>query len=227
MNRTLSAPLTALTLASCVLLPLSGCQSTMIAAREKLGYAKRDQLVSKVEVTRDSQEEAKKQFESALAEFLSVTGTGGSPETKDLEVHYRKIKAEYERSASRADAFRSRISQTELVAQTLFNEWKDELGQYESDTLRRSSEQQLDATRSQYDKLIGVMKKSSSKMDPVLAAFKDQVLYLKHNLNARAVAALQSQSVQLEADVSRLVQEMEASIAEANSFIEQMQSSAG
>lgn len=200
----------------------SGCASTMIATRERLGFAKREQLVRKVSITRDSQTDAKQQFESALAEFLAVTGTSGSVQTAELEDRYRKIKYQWERCQSRADSYRSRIDQTDTVATALFNEWKAELGQYTSQSLRHSSEEQLNTTKAQYSKLITVMKNSAAKMDPVLAAFKDQVLYLKHNLNARAVAALQTQSGQLETDVNTLVKEMEASIAEANAFIAQM-----
>jgi hypothetical protein len=59
-------------------------------------------------------------------------------------------------------------------------------------------------------------------MTPVLSAFKDQVLFLKHNLNARAVASLSDTVKGIEGDVGRLIAEMNASIAEANQFIEQM-----
>jgi hypothetical protein len=59
-------------------------------------------------------------------------------------------------------------------------------------------------------------------MNPVLAAFKDQVLFLKHNLNAQAIASLGSTATQIEGDVARLIKEMEASIGEADDFIKQM-----
>ena len=45
------------------------------------------------------------------------------------------------------------------------------------------------------------------------------MVYLKHNLNARAIASLQSELGSIEADVSRLIKEMEVSIAEADRFI--------
>ena len=204
---------------------LGGCESTTIAMKEKFGYAKRDQLVDKVQSARDGQVDAKKQFESALAEFLAVTGTKGSAKTSELEARYDKLKREYERSESKAEAVHERISSVEAVADALFREWKEELKQYSSDTLRRSSEKELDETRSQYNKLLGAMKTAESKMPPVLAAFKDQVLYLKHNLNARAIASLQDTAESIQRDVSGLIKEMDASIAEANSFIEQMKAS--
>ena len=49
------------------------------------------------------------------------------------------------------------------------------------------------------------------------------MLYLKHNLNAQAIAALQGELVSLEENVDRLVREMEASIREADQFISKLQ----
>ena len=207
-------------LAACACGPvMTGCSSADIAIKEKFGYAKREQLVSRVQEARDGQQEAKQQFESALAEFLAVTGV----QTGDLEAKYNALKKEQDRSESRAKAVNDRITNVERVGEALFKEWKGELSQYSSESLRRASEQQLRDTRAQYDKLIGVMKAAAGKMQPVLAAFKDQVLFLKHNLNARAIASLQSNADQLQGDIAALVRDMEGSIAEANRFIQQMQ----
>ncbi len=54
-----------------VLLPLAGatlagCQPAYYAAAEKVGFAKRDILVSRVESARDSQVEAKEEIADAL-----------------------------------------------------------------------------------------------------------------------------------------------------------------
>lgn len=203
------------------LLPVSGCASTRIELAEKFGYAKREQLADKVKSARDGQQEAKQQFESALAEFIAVTGV----DVKDLEARYEKLTREYERSKTRAEAVTDRIKSVERVGEALFREWNEELKQYSSDTMRAASQRQLDQTRSQYDRLVGAMKGAESKMAPVLAAFSDQVLFLKHNLNARAVAALQGTVTQVQDDVAALVREMEAAISEANTFIDQLSGS--
>ncbi len=201
-----------------------GCSSASIALREKvLGEAKREQLVNRVEDARDSQNAAKQQFQSALDEFIAVTNAGADAKVADLEGRYKKLNSEYERSESRAQTVRDRIASVERVADALFREWRAELDQYSSATLRSASERQLDETRTRYDRLLGVMKQAAAKMDPVLAAFKDQVLFLKHNLNARAIASLQGTAARVQADVSGLIRDMEASINEANGFISQMQ----
>jgi hypothetical protein len=201
---------------------MAGCASHRIAIAEKFGYAKREQLVDRVQDARDGQVAAKQQFESALKEFLAVTGVS-SAELRDLEARYDKLNGAYKRSESRAQDVHDRITRVQQVADALFKEWREELKQYSNDALLHRSEQQLEDTCRQYDRLIDVMKAAESRMAPVLAAFQDQVLFLKHNLNARAILSLQQNAAQIQSDVKKLVREMEASIAEANAFIKQMQ----
>ena len=198
-----------------ILLFLLGCETTYYKTMEKFGYHKRDLMVERVEEARDAQKEAKEQFESALEKFSSVLKFEGG----ELEKKYKTLKAEYEKSESKAEAVRDRIEAVEDVAEDLFEEWQDELSQYTNQSLRRSSERKLKQTRQQYSQLLRAMKRVEKKIDPVLSAFRDQVLYLKHNLNARAISSLRNELVSVEADVASLVKEMEASIAEANTFI--------
>ena len=198
-----------------ILLFLLACETTYYKTMEKFGYHKRDLMVERVEEARDAQKEAKEQFESALEKFSSVLKFEGG----ELEEKYKTLKAEYEKSESKAEAVGDRIEAVEDVAEDLFEEWQDELSQYTNQSLRRSSERKLKQTRQQYSQLIRAMKRVEKKIDPVLSAFRDQVLYLKHNLNARAIASLRTELVSVEADVASLIREMEASIAEANTFI--------
>ncbi len=195
-----------------------GCSSAGIAVREKLGYAKREQLVDRVEESRDAQESAKTQFASTLDELKSLTGY----EDRELEGAYSKLKKELDRSEDRAGRVRDKIRSVERVGSALFDEWEDELDDYSTESLRRASEDQLIETRSRYERVVAAMRRAESKMDPVLDAFRDQVLFLKHNLNARAIASMDSTVIELESEISRLIADMESSIAEANVFIDQM-----
>jgi len=201
-----------------VLFNLSGCQKAYYKTMEKLGVHKRDIMVDRVQEARDSQEEAKEQFASALEQFSSVLNFKGGT----LEDKYKKLNAEYEKSEKKAKDVEDRIDSVENVAEALFDEWETELGQYTNASLRRSSEKQLNQTKKQYAQLIGAMKRAEKKIEPVLSAFRDQVLFLKHNLNAQAIASLKSELSSVEANVAVLIKEMEASIAEADEFIKTM-----
>lgn len=203
-----------------VLLLLAGCSSVYYGAMEKIGFAKREILADRVEKTRTAQQEAKEQFTDALQRFLAVTKADGG----DLQRKYDDLNRDLQRSEARAKDVRERIAAVEDVASALFREWKQELSQYANPTLRRESERQLDLTRRRYDALVGLMRRAADRMDPVLATFRDQVLYLKHNLNARAIASLGETHRTLEADIARLISDMEASIREAETFIKDLKS---
>ncbi len=197
---------------------LSGCQRAYYAGMEKIGYHKRDLMVSDVEKARDAQQEAKEQFKSALDRFTTVLSVKGG----ELQAKYDTLNAEYERSEAKAQAVRNRIDSVEDVSQALFAEWEAELQEYSSASLRRDSQTKLTRTRTQYAKLIKAMKRAESKMDPVLGKFKDQVLYLKHNLNAQAIASLKGELGAVESNINLLIKEMETSIQQANAFISSM-----
>ncbi len=197
---------------------LLGCQSAYYAGMEKIGYHKRDLMVSDVEKARDAQQEAKEQFKSALDRFTTVLSVKGG----ELQEKYDTLNAEYERSEAKAQAVRNRIDSVEDVSQALFTEWEAELKEYSSASLRRDSQTKLTKTRTQYAKLIKAMKRAEGKMDPVLAKFKDQVLYLKHNLNAQAITSLKGELGAVESNINLLIKEMEASIQQANAFISSM-----
>jgi len=194
---------------------LGGCSSLYYNTMEKFGYEKRDILVNRVEDARDSQNDAQKTFRSSLERFQSVVNT---PDT-ELKGQYAEISDAYEDSKSSAEDVRKRINEVEDVAEDLFDEWEDELDKYESASLQRRSEEQLNETRTQYSQLISRMHEAEGRMDPVLQAFQDQVLYLKHNLNAQAIGSLENELVGIRQDVDELIRNMEQSVAESEAFI--------
>lgn len=197
---------------------LPACDTAYIATMEKMGYAKRDILSSRVKSARNAQEDAKKEIQSALEQFGKVVGYQGG----DLEATYKKLNSELENSEDSAEAVRKRIKDVESVADSLFAEWKTELGQYSSADLRRKSEEKLSQTKARYQEMLSAMKKAEQRIDPVLKPLRDQVLYLKHNLNARALAAIKGELVKVDAQVDQLVKDMNRSIAEADKFIQSM-----
>jgi sugar-specific transcriptional regulator TrmB len=210
-----------LVLAAAFILPallLPGCKNAYYSTMEMLGHPKREILVERVEIARDSQTEVKEQFKTALEKFSEVVNFSSG----ELEEKYKELKKEYDRSSSKSKVVADRIAAVKNVASALFKEWEAELEQYSSQEYRAKSEQQLNQTRQRYDKLIAAMERAHEKIAPVLVVFKDQVLFLKHNLNAQAIASLQGELASMEADVGSLIREMEASIAEADAFIEQM-----
>jgi HSP90 family molecular chaperone len=205
---------------SCLaLVVLAGCQSAYYEAAEKVGYHKRDIMVDRVEGSRDAQEDAQEQFQSALEQLGELTNFDGG----DLEDIYDDMADEYEDSAEAAAEVTERIDAVEDVAQALFKEWQEEIAQYSNARFKADSQAKLAATQKQYNAMMAAMRKSEAKMTPVLTALNDNVLYLKHNLNARAVASLQVEFESIENDIGVLIEEMRKSIEVSDAFIENLQ----
>lgn len=202
-----------------ILLGAVGCSSAYYGAMEKIGVHKRDIMVDRVKEARDTQEEAKQQFLSAMEQFKSVVRFQGG----DLEKEYNRLKATLERTEAESAAVRDRIDAVEDVSVALFSEWRSEIKQYSSDRLREASRRKYEITKRKYDALIEAMKRAESKLEPALVPLRDQVLFMKHNLNARAISGLSSEVVSVQTQVDRLVRDTEDAVAQADSFIASMQ----
>jgi len=202
---------------------LGGCATTRriyYNAWEGMGYAKRERLVDNVKKARQEQVEARQQFASALEQFKSVVNFKGG----NLEKVYNKLNDEYEASQKQAEQVRDKIQSVKNVARALFDEWRGEIRQIRDDpSIRQQSQQLYDRTYRSYEELIQRMDAAAATMEPVLTEFKNRVLFLKHNLNAQAIASLKGTEIELGVDIEKLIRTMEASIAEADKFIAELQ----
>ncbi|MEE4166663.1 MAG: DUF2959 domain-containing protein [Desulfocapsaceae bacterium] len=209
----------ALLCAAVAVLFLSGCSSTYYGAMEKVGIHKRDIMVDRVADARDSQAEAQEQFQSALDQFSSVV----TLKETDLKKAYEHLNKEYEACSDAAADVSARIEKVESVSSDLFREWQSELDLYENKELAAASKRQLTATRTRYDEMIEHMYRAEKSMDPVLTIFRDNVLFLKHNLNAQAIGSLQDEFSNLEMEIDTLIARMSAAIESSNAFIAEME----
>ncbi len=200
---------------SAIFVFISGCSTTYYAAMEKIGKEKRHILIDNVEDVQESQEKAQEEFKDALTKIKELYAFDGG----NLETFYNNLKNSYEDCDSRANQIEKRINNVEQVAKDLFEEWETEITQINDVKLKNSSKQSLRDAKIKYQKLEKIMNKSTKGMYPVLVKLKDYVLYLKHNLNAKAVGSLSSEVVSIEKDVARLIKDMNVSIKEAQKFI--------
>ncbi|WP_458700609.1 DUF2959 domain-containing protein [Sulfurospirillum sp. 1307] len=197
----------------------SGCANNLYyAGMEKVGFHKRDIMVSRVEKVKDSQKEAQEEFKSALEHFGSLVNIKDT----DLKKAYEKFNSEYESAKEAAQDLSNRIDDLEDVSLALFDEWKDELKLYKNKKLKAQSQKQLNNTIKKYNKMMKAMRISEKRMAPILDTFQDNVLMLKHSLNAQAIGALQGEFNTLKKEISILISQMNQSIKASNEFIKEI-----
>lgn len=202
-----------LLLLACV--ALTACTQLYYKAQEKIGNEKRDILVDRIKKGREDQEKAKEQYKTTLEAFQAATGFDGG-KTEEI---YKKLKKEYDDAADRTKKVSDRIQSIEQVSGDMFNEWERELGAMGNADLRAKSNTLYKSTRRRYTDLIRKMKAVEAKAKPVLKAFEDQVVFIKHNLNAEAITSLKGNVVKMNADVQTLIRDIEISTKEADAFI--------
>lgn len=208
-------------LLSVMILGMAGCATAnkvYYAGMEKVGFHKRDIMVSRVEDVQESQKEAQVEFKSALEQFGSLVNIKDS----NLKRAYEKFNDEYEDAKGAAEDLSARIDKLENVSVALFDEWKSELKLYKSEKLKSQSQKQLNATYAKYKTMMKAMRNSQKSMKPILATFQDNVLMLKHSLNAQAIGALQGEFGNLKREISSLISKMNKSIKASDAFIKEM-----
>lgn len=193
----------------------TACSAAYYGAWERLGREKRDLLRHHVEDVKEEQQAAGEQFQDALERLRAVYGSSGS----DLERRYDALRAEYEDAQKRAEALRARIRRARTTADDLFAEWQDEIGTMQDEALARRSREQRAATQRRWRELEAAMQRSEKSMEPVLVRLRDQVLALKHSLNAQALGRLEGEVDAIDRDVGALVADLRRSIAEADAFL--------
>ena len=202
-----------------MVLLFSGCaNSVYYAGMEKVGFHKRDIMVDRVKNVQESQKEAQEEFKSALDQFGSLVTIKDS----DLKSSYEKFNDEYEDVTQAAEELSTKIDKLENVSLALFEEWDDELSLYKNQKLKAQSQKNLKVTKSKYTSMMRSMRSSEKSMTPILDTFRDNVLILKHSLNAQAIGALQGEFGTLKKEISVLISRMNQSIKASNTFIKEM-----
>ncbi len=196
---------------------LTSCSSLNFAAAEQMGMHVRTILVERVVTAKESQVEAQEQFKTTLEVFQEAAGS--SPDTK-VETVYKKLKKEYESCEKRAGAVEDRVGAVESASKELFSEWEGEVEQMSDPSMKAENARMRGVPMEDYEDLIAKTREAEAKMDPVLTAFKDRVLFMKGAVNFSAISSFVNTLDSIEGDVADLIADMQASIDEADALIE-------
>ena len=215
MRRTVFIPLIVLTLL------FTGCKSTYYKTMHTLGKEKRDILVSRIKDAKKDQDQTKKQLQTTMEAFQALTGfKGGS-----LEKSYKRLNSDYESAASQAGKLHDKIQSIDQVSNDLFKEWQGEINDMDNAKLKSQDLVMLRNAKTRQATYMRAMRRTEDQIAPVLKAFQDQVLFLKHNLNSRAIGSLKNTSAVLQSDVDGLIQSIDASSQEADKLISSLAAS--
>lgn len=185
------------------------------SAYEFIGIEKRDLFKKDVQRVKGDQEKTGESYKDALEKLKDIYGLDGG----NLEKQYRSLNSSYESAQKRSADVTTSIARLNTTANDLFAEWKNEIGQIGDAEMKKKSLAAREETLKKYQEFYAALKKSEKKMAPVLSRLKDQVLFLKHNLNAKAIAGLKTEAGKIQGDIELLLKDMNSSISQADEFM--------
>jgi len=204
-----------------VILLVTGCTSAYYKTMQTLGKEKRDILVQRIKDAKKDQDQTKQQLQTTMESFQALTGfQGGS-----LEKSYKRLNSDYESANAQAGKLHDKIQSIDQVSNDLFKEWQGEIAAMGNAKLKAQDTVMLRNAKTRQATYMRAMRRTEDQIAPVLKAFRDQVLFLKHNLNSRAIGSLKGTTAGLQGDVADLIQSIDASSQEADKLISSLAAS--
>jgi hypothetical protein len=191
-----------------------GCAST---TKESQSIRQVDDLLTRVERAQVESLVGKEKSNAALAslETLLQPGFGG-----DAAVSYAELVKSIDQSESQAKVFASCIAPMHGAGERVFDQWAADLESFGSSRMRQRSQARLEETRMRFLALLTAAKSAQLAYDALNADLRDHALFLGHDLNAHAIAAIAPDVVALRERCAELSERFDACAAAARAYVE-------
>lgn len=181
-------------------------------------FKTRDNFIVAIKDANSTQDAVKAQFQNASDQFMQLINFHGGA----LEDKYVELQKEYLKSKELLNDFQNKINKIKKSASNLFKEWDKEIEQYSDGKIQAKSKELKDESVKQYEMIIVLMERNEQNLEDYLKILGDNVLFLKHNLNSKAVFSLREVSAELQGNINDIILDIDNSITKTNEFIQHM-----
>lgn len=188
---------------------LGGCATGSDSGSASPGSTARRALLGEVEDAQDAQRQATAQLQSTLRTFAAVLDASES----ELPQEYRELIGQVADSKAAAARVHRHVRTMAQAAGTFFDRWRTGL----TDPGER---QQFTEAQERYRRLLSLSHQAAQRLDPMVAFFDEQAVFIQYNLNPKALARLHDERAAVETAVAALVGELENAIGEADALID-------
>lgn len=157
------------------------------------GHKKTDKLIYRAQQTTSSIRAANLQVKKTLESYNYIV----EGKAQDPRAEYKKLVKDIEKSQKAREDVRTKADHMQKAADAFFQDWEDSLAGFNSEEMRAKSEERMNETRANYDKIFEAGSKAGSDFATFIAALDDQVRYLGNDLNPTAIAGLTDEAAAL------------------------------
>jgi len=110
---------------------------------------------------------------------------------------YKRFTSAWEASQEQAASLADRLEPMRAAAEPLFEDWASNLEAFESESMRRHSEQRLQEAKRLYESVLKSAEQASSSCETYNRALRDHAIYLSQDLSPAAIAQIQGEVAEL------------------------------
>ncbi|MFO1053123.1 MAG: DUF2959 family protein [Planctomycetota bacterium] len=192
---------------------LSGCA---VFGDDRPGVAKVEDLVARVERLHVEVELSREAMTTAVQALRGVALPSLSGDKVEA---FRNLNAVAATSRERASTLREALVATRVAADPVFEQWRAQLDGIASASVRARSEERLRSTRERYEAITQAVAPAVEDFDALNRTVNDLALFLDHDFNPTAVAAIHDDLVALDRDASTLDGRFERSLGAAQAYL--------
>jgi hypothetical protein len=196
---------------------LGGCSTMYYAAMSQLGWERRDILVHRIEVARDSLRATGRALDAAWRTFHAAAAADA-----DAAVVPAHLQTAYAHTDASARDAQQHVAAVESAGRALFEAWREDVAGTEDAALRTRDAELYERARARYDSTLAAMRQALAGIPPVLDLLRDQAAFLQRDQGPAARGALRAALAAAVADAGRLQQDIGRAIIEANASVQQL-----
>jgi len=191
----------------------AGCASNKPGA----GLVQVDQLVTSIEKVHTSSEMAQQRVTESLAALRSLVALDFGD---DVVGAYAKTEIALAESTRQLGAFDEDVQEMKSMAEPVFKKWAEDLDSFTNLEMRLKSQNRLAQTRQRYDAIVLSVEPTQAAFAALHQQISDCALFLKHDLNAAACAALRPDVEALSMATDQLDEQLAKCQSAAKDYVE-------
>ncbi len=174
-------------------------------AQDKKAQQEVQKFKSSAEQTVKSVEKARGTLQQTLDLYNSIV----NGEAKNVESSYKKLTQNTKEIEKASTSIRKQIDTMSKNAEKLFAGWEEQIGQFTSENLKATSQQQLDDAKQRYKAIKDSAAGAKEIYDPFIANLNEQIMFMGRNLSPDALAALGDEATKLNEQATALMEQVD------------------
>jgi hypothetical protein len=188
----------------------------VIAAPTVLAQSKKSaKQTASLEKTGEASKAAVEDVLTGCGNLLSGYNSIIDGTAKDNQKAYKKLVGDLKSTEKKLDGAKKQVASLSKEADKFFKAWQQDLASISSESLRSKSAARMEDAKKHYAELGEILTAAGNEFAPVMQNLNDQILYLGRDLSPEAIADLEDEAAELNAQAEAATAKVKDMLANA------------